>query len=395
MNTFGILQNTVQPYAWGSCSAIAELTGNPNPSNVPQAEIWMGTHPRGPSRVRVNDRWIFLSDLIAESPDQMLGKTASTKFHGKLPYLFKILAAEKPLSIQAHPNKEQAEEGFFRENQKNIAINAFNRNYRDDNHKPECLCALTPFWALKGFRGLDETQRLLKRACPKNLRNLDISGLKSFFKSLMTLSSVQKAELIAETVSSAGKYDDPAFQWALRLNQEYPNDVGMMAPFFLNLVCLQPGEAIFLEAGELHVYLKGMGVELMADSDNVLRGGLTSKHIDLAELMRIVKFDVQPVSVLYPESVGECEKIYPVCAREFALSIISLQDGSRYSSFGQRSLEILLCVEGTAEISDTETKSAIEMSRGVSLIVPAAVWRYEIRGQAVLYKASIPLESFQ
>ncbi len=395
MNTFGILQNTVQPYAWGSRSAIAELTGNPNFSDVPQAELWMGTHPRGPSRVRINDRWVLLPDLIAEFPEQILGKIASERFHRKLPYLFKVLAAEKPLSIQAHPNKEQAVEGFFRENRKNIAINAFNRNYRDDNHKPECLCALTPFWALKGFRGLDETQRLLNRACPRNLRNLDISGLKSFFKSLMTLSSLQRADLIAETVSSAGKYDDPAFQWALHLNQEYPNDVGMLAPFFLNLVCLQPGEAIFLQAGELHVYLKGMGVELMADSDNVLRGGLTSKHIDCVELMRVVKFDVQPVSVLYPGSVGECEKIYPVCAREFALSTISLQDGCRYSSAGQRSMEILLCVEGTAEFVDAGAKSAIRIARGASLVVPAAVKRYEIWGQAVLYKASIPLESFQ
>jgi len=395
MNTIGILQNTVKPYAWGSCSGIAELTGQASPSNSPQAELWMGAHPRGPSRVRVNDRWVLLSDLIAKFPNQMLGKTASARFHGKLPYLFKVLAAEKPLSIQAHPDKEQAVEGFFRENRKNIAINAFNRNYRDDNHKPECLCALTPFWALKGFRGLDETQRLLKRACPKNLHNLDVSGLKNFFNSLMTLSCVQKVELIAETLSSAYQYDDPAFQWALHLNQKYPNDIGMLAPFFLNLVCLQPGEAIFLQAGELHVYLKGMGVELMADSDNVLRGGLTCKHVDVSELMRIVKFAVQPVSILYPEPVGKCERIYPVCAQEFALSMISLQDGRRYSSSGKRSLEILLCTDGTAEIADPDARSTIEMSRGGSLIIPAAVKRYEIRGQAVFYKASIPLESLQ
>ena len=394
MNTIGILQNTVHPYAWGSCSAIAELMGAANPSDAPQAELWMGAHSRGPSRVWVNDQWVLLSDLIAEFPDQMLGKAASKKFHGKLPYLFKVLAAEKPLSIQAHPNKEQASEGFFRENWKKIAMDAFNRNYRDDNHKPECLCALTLFWALKGFRSLDEIQSLLKRACPKNFQNpahnLDVSGLKSLFKSLMTLSSVQKAELIAETVSSAGKNDDPAFQWALRLNQEYPNDVGMMAPFFLNLVCLQPGEAVFLEPGELHVYLKGMGVELMADSDNVLRGGLTCKHIDVPELMHVVKFAAQPVSVLYPETVHKYEKIYPVCAEEFVLSVISLKDGCRYSSAGQRSMEILLCANGTAEITDPRVKITIRMTQGVSVVIPAVVKRYEIRGQAVLYKASIP-----
>lgn len=390
MDTIGILQNKVQPYAWGSYTAIAELLGEPCPSNAPQAELWMGIHPRGPSRVRVNDQWILLPELIAQFPEQMLGKAASEKFQGKLPYLFKVLAAEKPLSIQAHPNKEQAVEGFFRENHKKIAMDAFDRSYRDDNHKPECLCALTPFWALKGFRSLDEIQSLFKKACPWSLQDLDASGLKNFFTSLMTLSSVQKSELVAEAVCNAGRYEDPEFQWALRLNQEYPNDIGVMAPFFLNLVCLQPGEAIFVKAGELHAYLKGMGVELMANSDNVLRGGLTPKHIDVPELARVVKFTEQPASVFCPELVRECEKRYPVFAEEFALSVISVQDGCRYASAEQRSMEIVLCTEGTAEITDLAVMNPIKMTRGISLVIPAAVKRYEIRGQAALYKASIP-----
>ena len=164
MKTIGILKNTVQDYAWGSLTAIPELLGQPA-TGSPQAELWMGAHPKAPSQVYHDGKWESLLQVIEAHPADVLGKEAAEKFGGKLPYLFKVLAAAKPLSIQAHPNSHQAKEGFARENRLGISLMASNRNYKDDNHKPECICALTRFWGMNGFRRIPEITKYLGSLC--------------------------------------------------------------------------------------------------------------------------------------------------------------------------------------------------------------------------------------
>jgi len=197
MMRIGILQNTIQEYGWGSRTVIAELMGKPSPSASPQAELWMGAHPKAPSLVEIDGHSKSLIEVVAESPEAVLGKTVAGRFNNRLPYLFKVLAAAQPLSIQAHPDKTQAREGFEREEKAGIPLDAPERNYRDANHKPECICALTPFWALKGFRKVKDLTARMRSCCSKSLaeeirtleRSPDSRGLKRFFESLLTLSS--------------------------------------------------------------------------------------------------------------------------------------------------------------------------------------------------------------
>ena len=211
------------------------------------------------------------------------------RFGNELPFLFKVLAAEVPLSIQAHPNQEQARSGWARENAEGIPLDAPRRNYRDLNHKPELLCALTPFVALKGFRPFDETTRGLDPIARPELageparlgREQSPAALRSLFARLMTLEADEREPLLKRAAAQAArKPADPAWRWVKSLMERHPGDVGALAPLYHNLVTLAPGQAFFLPAGELHAYLEGTALEIMANSDNVLRGGLTPKHVD-------------------------------------------------------------------------------------------------------------------
>jgi len=218
----------------------------------------------------------------------------------RLPFLFKVLASAKPLSIQAHPNRAQARQGFARENELGIPLDAPNRNYKDDNHKPEIICALTPFWALIGFRKIEEMIDLLERLQIHSLeKEIDIlraqpnsAGLKDFFRAVMTLDKQSKEEAVGEALVSAEARadEDPVSSWMIKLHQEYPGDIGVLSTVLLNLIRLEPGDALYQSAGELHAYLEGVGMELMANSDNVLRGGLTPKHVDVPELLNTLNF---------------------------------------------------------------------------------------------------------
>ena len=402
MNKSAVLKNTVQEYAWGSLTAIPELLGTTNPQKVPQAELWMGAHPKAPSLVEYNDHWVSLLDLIEKYPHAVLGKKVSKKFDQTLPYLFKVLAASRPLSVQAHPSLTQAKEGFERENVAGIPLNAPNRNYRDDHHKPECIFALTPFWALCGFRNRRETIAYFGKICPAGIdkqlgalnHDRDAEGLKRFFAFLMNLEDRRRKQIISEAKQNikALAGDDPVYEWVLRLSAEYPDDVGIFAPVLLNLVCLEPGQAMFLAAGQLHAYLDGVGIELMANSDNVLRGGLTPKHVDVPELLNVLDFNEYEVAFLEPTHIDPCETFYPSPVEEFILSMIVLKPGEIHQSKKQRSAEILLCTDGTANLNDIGADHSISLKKGVSIIVPAAVAGYEMKGEAVLYKASVPLK---
>jgi mannose-6-phosphate isomerase len=402
MKKIAFLENSVQEYEWGSYTGIPELLGKQPDFRKPYAELWMGAHPKSPSMVKREGRLVPLPDLIAHSPSDVLGQSVAVKFDNQLPYLFKVLAARKPLSIQAHPSIEQARAGFERENNLNIPLDAFNRNYKDQNHKPECLCAISSFWVLSGFRNRTDILNLMSRVCPQTLKEELASfeqqpneqGLKKFFYTLMTLNHEQKARVVSEAVQNAQSFfhNVPEFKWMLRLHREYPSDIGILSPLMLNLICLNPGQAIFLPARELHAYLYGVGIELMANSDNVLRGGLTHKHIDVPDLLQVLNFHEQHVDILKSVDTIDCEQAYPGMAKEFVLSVISVKDKQIYTSSEKRSMEILLCTKGSGEIFvPGRRQDKLYVSQGTSVIIPASVQRYAISGCIVMYKAAVPI----
>lgn len=401
MKRICILKNSVQNYAWGSTTAIQELLGQEVDKGKPVAELWLGAHPKAPSMVKLEEGYGSLADIIKQNPEELLGRTVAEKFNNSLPYLFKILAAEKPLSIQAHPSLKQAKEGFKSENMQNIPLNAPDRNYRDENHKPECICALTQFWALNGFRKISDIISLMDKLGVKGMddelnhlkRSPDSDGLKIFFKSIMSMNLKRSESIVADAAARAEKDTDnnPVFKWIVKLNKEYPADMGVFSPVFLNLILLEPGQAMFLPAGELHAYLKGVGIELMANSDNVLRGGLTPKHVDVPELLKVLNFKEREVEILTPVHISECESFYKSQAEEFILSYISVTDAENYISPEKRSIEILICCSGKALFTEPGREYSLEVSKGLSVVIPSAVARYEIKGKAVFYKASVPV----
>jgi mannose-6-phosphate isomerase len=333
-------------------------------------------------------------------PEGILGRRVAEKFFRRLPFLFKVLAAEKPLSIQVHPNVAQAREGFAKENDHHIPFDAPNRNYKDENHKPEILCALTPFECLKGFRNVHEIIHFLEKL-PSSLfsdelgllkEKPDTVGLKKFFSKIMMLERERQNYLVSETVRFSRAYakKDQVFYWIANLNRVYPGDIGVLAPAILNLLTLNPGEAIYVSAGTPHTYLHGVGVELMANSDNVLRGGLTPKYIDVPELLRITDFKVETSHKTMSVIDDTGLKLFRTPAEEFLLSAIALDRGGEFTSPQGRNVEILICVEGQATIEDLGAGHRLFLSRGSSVVIPAAVPQYRIEGRATIYKASVP-----
>lgn len=398
------LNNPIQNYAWGSRTAIAELLGAASPSEHPQAELWMGAHPKATSTIRFGADRLSLASLIEKHPEAVLGDKTASKFIRRLPFLFKVLAAAKPLSIQAHPNSDQARDGFERENQMEIPIDAPHRNYRDASHKPEIICALTPFWGLNGFQPIAAMTRNLLEYGPRTLaasaRQLDAhataGSLERFFATLLQMSAEQRAAVVAEVTAKARQQrdSDPAADWILRLNNDYPGDIGVLAPLFLNLVCLDPGQAMYLEAGQLHAYLDGLGIELMANSDNVLRGGLTPKHIDVPELMRVLTFTAGEPRIITPRPVTAGEYIYDTPVDEFILARLDVSSDCDFEAASQRSVEILLVVDGSVTITTEDADDAYPLRQGESVMVPACLAGYRIQGKGQLYRASVPLPAF-
>lgn len=397
MNKIAFLKNIIKEYPWGSHTAIPELLGKKGVYGKPQAEMWMGAHPLAPSMVKTGRRWEPLSDLIKKNPVAILGKHCAEKYKDKLPYLFKVIAAGEPLSIQAHPNLLQAKKGYKRENMLGISPDSYNRNYKDENHKPECLCSLSGFEALCGFRPVSEIAGMLAKACPGTLkkeiyeleRNPGSSGLKLFFIAVMKTNHVRNKKILSEAVENSEKFagENPAFKWVLLLAGKYPENMGIIAPLYLNYLYLKPGEAVFLPAGVLHAYLDGVALELMANSDNVIRGGLTGKHVDVNELTKILKFKSLKNKIILPEE-NKNEGIYKTPAEEFSLSVISVRMENSYKSLKKRSAEIVLCIDGKAVINDSENRR-LDISKGESVVIPASVKEYLIAGNAVLYKAAV------
>jgi len=393
------LHNPIQRYAWGSQSAIADLLGAPSPAPTPEAELWMGAHPSAPSQVRTARGERSLLDLIEQDPEQHLGSEVSRRYGPRLPFLLKVLAAAAPLSLQAHPNAEQARLGFNAEEARRVPWDDPQRNYRDPRHKPELLCALSRFEALCGFRPVPSTLRLLNaleiRALGPRLDQLrdrpNAHGLKELFSFLLQTPPDLRNELLEGTLrgcarlaETRGEFTAPC-TWALRLGEDYPGDIGILESLLLNLLVLRPGEAVFLPAGNLHSYLEGTGVEIMANSDNVLRGSLTQKHVDRDELLRIVDFTPSVVTPLLPESRGQGERVYVTPASEFRLSRIELESQWIGQTVGP---EILLVTSGTAILTGTANQRW-QLERGDSVFVSASQGRYALNGDAVLFRATV------
>jgi mannose-6-phosphate isomerase len=362
----------------------------------------MGAHPAASSEVREDSGWVSLIDWIGRDSEAVLGREAARVFGGELPFLFKVLAAERPLSIQAHPDADQARAGYERENAAGVPLDAPHRSYCDPNAKTELLCALTPFAALCGFRGAEEIVAQADELRAPRLAALlgdlrthgDRASLERFFGTLLTLEAGERASLVAEVVEAAeGGHGDPQVKgWIRKLAQEHPGDSGVLAPLLLNVLELRPGEALFLPGRELHGYLHGVGVEIMASSDNVLRGGLTSKHVDVAELLAIVRFESRQPEILVARGVGPVESVYDAPAREFALGVLRPREGAAFESAEERSAEILFCAEGKAVVEDPVRGEITPLPRGASVLVSAAVPGYRLLGDATVFRAAVPIE---
>jgi mannose-6-phosphate isomerase len=396
------LKNPVKHYEWGSPLWIPRMLGIDNPAGEPWAELWMGAHPASPSMLEDEGGEKSLGQLIAADPRRYLGEEWAES--GALPFLFKFLAASRPLSIQAHPGKEQARLGWLRENEAGVPLDAPERNYRDDNHKPEIICALSPFTALCGFRSPADIESLFSlffAGAPLSLQNGlaplwglfanrgdGAPALRNFLKNLFALSPNIRRELTDFVLSAAVP---PGFDGELgallrSFAKFYPGDPGILAPLYLNLIHLESGQAVFLPAGVLHAYVEGFGVELMANSDNVLRGGLSSKHIDVEELMNILYFHPFVPELLNPPASG-CSGVftYPSGCSEFCLSVIKNLEGP----FPLRGPAVIAVTQGRLRVSGGGER---ELGRGESAFISPES-RLTLGGNYTLYAASIPPSS--
>jgi mannose-6-phosphate isomerase len=393
-----VLENPIQNYAWGSRTALAELLGRPSPDGQPEAELWIGAHPKAPSRVSDPSGLGTLEDAIENDPVGLLGAETCERFGNELPFLLKVLAAAEPLSIQAHPDQEQARAGWARENAEEIPIDAPHRNYRDSNHKPELVCALTPFTALEGFREPEEVARRLEPVAGPELdreiarlgRERTPAALRALFTRLMTLEDEERTAVLARALDEAARRasDDPAWAWVERLRARYPDDVGSLSPLYLNLVTLAPGEALFLPAGELHAYLEGTALEIMANSDNVLRGGLTPKNVDLPALLAILSFETHPPEVRKGKPVGAGQRVFRTEAKEFELALVRVDPETPFTPEPGRGVEILLGLEGSCVLRADDVERPL--GRGQAVFVPASTRSYTVEGEGDLARASVP-----
>ncbi len=384
------LDSPVRHYPWGSRTVIPDLLGLPSPAEVPYAELWMGAHPDAPSRLADGTG---LDVAIAADPDLLLGPVVHQRFGARLPFLMKVLAADKPLSLQAHPTRAQAEAGFAAEEAAGIPRDDPTRTFKDTCHKPEILVAITPVEALCGFRPVEESLHCLAKLQLPELKPtiaaLARGGLRAAIPQLLALSARRRDSLVTAVAHRAAEFvaaHDPEFintyRWAAALAESYPGDPGVVISLMCNHLKLAPGEAVFLPAGNLHAYLSGAGVEVMASSDNVLRGGLTTKHVDLAALIEVLDFSDGKVPVLHPV-LGPGGLRYRVPVEDFELTRCDVgQDPGVLTTSGP---QVVLCAAGTAVLAGPDGELVLE--KGSSAFVPAGS-PVSARGPALLYRAT-------
>ncbi|MEU9879552.1 mannose-6-phosphate isomerase, class I [Streptomyces phaeochromogenes] len=378
------LDNTIRPYAWGSTTAIPRLLGV-EPTGEPQAEMWMGAHPGAPSRTLRGP----LTEVIDEAPEKELGRAAVAKFGPRLPFLLKLLAAGAPLSLQVHPDLAQAKEGYEDEERRGVPIDAPHRNYKDANHKPELICALTEFDGLCGFRTPSEAADLLAALDVDSLKpyvdllhaHPEEAALREVLTAVLSADREQMAATVTEAAAACARLGGAHAPYA-ELAHHYPGDPGVIAAMLLNHVRLQPGEALFLGAGVPHAYLNGLGVEIMANSDNVLRCGLTPKHVDVPELLRIVRFEASDPGVLRPEASPDGEEVYETPIDEFRLSRYALVAGAPVHDLTVGTPQILLCTAGSVQAGEHA------LGPGRSVFVPAGE-KAEVSGDGTVFRATV------
>jgi len=397
----------VQHYDWGSFDAIPRLLHRKAAARQPNAELWMGAHPDLPAKVVIQHQVIPLNRLIDGAAETVLGQETAKRFHRQLPFLFKVLSARKPLSIQAHPSKATAEEGFARENALNIAITDKNRNYKDSNHKPEMITALTDFYALCGFRPLREIAATL--AAIPEFRGLaadfepTTASLQRLYGRLLSLPQQQVNAVLTpfvdrltkENVARPFDKDDFAY-WVLVADKVFSRhidkDRGLFSICLLNLVHLEPGQAMFLPAGVLHGYLQGTGLEVMANSNNVLRGGLTAKHVDVKELLRIMEFASRPPNLVKgkAEEAQPAAAVYQTPVEEFELVRLDVSVRRHYICGPDHGVHITIVIEGLVQVSSSDGTNT-RFSSGRVFLVPSSV-AYEIaaESEAILFQARVP-----
>ncbi len=379
-----LLRGAIQQYAWGSKSALAQLQGRA-PTGQPEAELWLGAHPVAPSKLATKT----LIEHIAADPLAALGEPLSDRFGPRLPFLLKVLAVEEPLSLQVHPTEAQAVAGFEREQAAGIALGDPRRNYKDRSHKPELIVALTRFEALCGFRTPEQMAARLEKLQCRDLRSTvqmlegwpDAVGVQGVVHGLLGMNDSERADVMGQVTKALERVqgEGDEFALALKLAKKYPGDVGALLTLLLNPVTLEPGQGLYLPAGNLHAYLSGLGVEVMASSDNVLRGGLTPKHVDVAELLATLSYELGSVPVVTARRDRE-EDVWDVPAPEFRLSRLSLEKGAVAPK--RRGPEILLCVEGEAVVDGTR------LPKGAALWLDATDPGYAVTGKGVVYRVT-------
>ncbi|MDR1768332.1 MAG: mannose-6-phosphate isomerase, class I [Propionibacteriaceae bacterium] len=387
-----LLEGTIQRYDWGGKDAIPRLLGQ-EPDGGPYAEYWLGAHELSPSRTSDG----ALNELVRRHPD-VLGQASEDTWGSQLPFLMKVLSAARPLSLQAHPSREQAEAGFARENAAGIPLDAPNRVYADDWPKPETIIALEEFETLCGFRDPAETARLFASLGVADelesiMRPLTERGgaacLAQVFLDVLSLDG-DRQRLIDLVAAAAMEHRDDAgpvgefARTAVQLDSAFPSDRGILASLLLNRVKLQPGEGLFLAAGQMHAHLSGTGIEVMASSNNVIRGGLTAKHIDVGELVSVVDFEPVTPQILSPVWIRPAVERYPTPCPEF--DVWRVRPTSEEQSVrlpGSRSARILLVVDGWADVSADEQSATL--THGQAVFIGAAETDVAISGQATAF----------
>lgn len=384
------LEGVVQPYDWGSRRFLAALRGEP-PSERPEAELWLGAHERGEARVVLASGQSHpLRAWIARDPEGVLGARVVARHGPRLPFLLKLLAVERALSLQVHPDPEQARAGF--EHEERAGLPAAQRLYADAAAKPELVLAHTRFEALCGFRPLGEIRAGFAKLGLEDLAPAAEADAESWLRGFVAywLGALPRDRLAAAVErSAAAASGDPALAWVERLAEQHPGDPGVLAPLLLRHMVLEPGEALFLEAGELHCYLAGAAAEIMASSDNVLRAGLTTKTVAVGELLRVGRFAPRPPHAVRAEDRSPGVHVYATPAAEFELARIEV-GASGVAIEARSGVEILLCHAGRVRVAPAGGGSAVTLRSGQSCLVPASLAAYRLEGESRLYRAAVP-----
>ena len=396
------LRGVAQHYAWGGMRFIPNLLNHSNQEKKPFAELWMGTHPKGPSKIVVGKKIQPLKKFIREQPKRVLGKNVAKKFNDQLPFLFKVLDVKKMLSIQAHPSKKGAEIGFKEEEASGIDRLAPNRTYRDKNHKPEIMIALTEFWLLHGFKPEEEIQAVLEIPEFQILKpHFQDNNTFSLYKAIMEMPQAEVNDILAplwQRLQPDYKRDylekEDVNYWAAQAFKEYTidgnYDRGIFSIYLFNLVKLKKGQGIYQAAGIPHAYLEGVNVELMANSDNVFRGGLTQKHINVPELLKHLNFESITPKVLVGFPVSSMEKVFKTAAPDFELSRISLPKGSIFRAKSHPSGQIIIITEGEAVVLGV-SKELVLKTGDIFFVEANTPYKIMPKKDALVFAAKVPV----